>query len=62
MPAKFDEIPFKLTKGVDTYNPDIEAVDLSFVRLKNVQPKFGRWVTPEGLKVKEQLQTIIAEP
>lgn len=52
----FSESPFKLTKGVDNYNPDVTDVDLQFVRLKNVQPKFGRWVTPDGLKIKETIQ------
>jgi hypothetical protein len=54
--ADFNEIPFELNQGVDNYTPDVTSSELKLVRLKNIQPKFGRWVTPDGLKVKEEIQ------
>ena len=53
--SSFQETALQLNKGVDTYNPDVTASELQFTRLKNIQPKFGRWMTPDGLKTKEIL-------
>src|SRR3990172_7509154 len=38
-----------LNQSVDTYNPDIVSAELQFSRLKNIQPRFGRFKLPNGL-------------
>jgi hypothetical protein len=39
---------FRLSHGVDVYNPDVNALDLQFSRLKNIQPWRGRMVVARG--------------
>lgn len=50
---------FRLNVGVDTYNPDIvDGASLAFKRLKNVQPKFNRFKTPEGLALLQPITDV----
>lgn len=39
---------FKLSHGVDVYNPDVGGMDLQFSRLLNIQPWRGRMVSARG--------------
>lgn len=52
----FSETLFKTNIGVDTYSPDIaEGSALQVVRLKNLQPGFGRWTAPSGNTTRQVL-------
>ena len=48
---KSEEKTFPLNQSVDTYNPDITDQGLAFSRLKNIQPRLGRYMLPNGLEL-----------
>lgn len=50
-----NEKTFPLNQSVDTYNPDIVSAELKFSRLKNIQPRFGRFCLPNGLELVQEL-------
>ena len=39
---------FKLTEGIDAYNPELVAEELTFFYLNNLEPRLGRLMTTRG--------------
>lgn len=51
-----EPIQFKLTEGIDAYNPDVVADVLVFFHLNNVEPRLGRLFASRGYEIFQDLE------
>lgn len=56
--SRFQEVPYVVNIGVDTYSPPFSSKDFKVQRLKNLQPRLNRLVAATGLL---ELQTITGQ-
>lgn len=52
---------FKLTEGIDAYNPDVVADLLVFLYLNNVDPRLGRLMASKGYSLFQDLSLAVGE-
>lgn len=52
---------FKLTEGLDAYNPEVTGKDLFFLYLNSVEPKLGRLYASLGHSVFQQLENATSD-
>ncbi len=52
---KHEPLLFKLSGGVDTYNPPLSSEDLKFLTLDNLEPRLGRIIATAGYQLNQDI-------
>lgn len=58
---RHEPLQFRLDKGLDTYNPALQAKELQFFRLMNVEPRLGRLMASTGFSVFQNLSLAVGD-